>query len=250
MRNSLWRPIRRTLLTGSWATAVQPNENRTIQAHLLDYNPSTAMTRRQSYVTDMQIRFNSTVSPSKGIHQSLDCAINPKTVAINTCSDSDSSKTSTTEASANERVGIIDRLFGLDSCVASESFTNRWLMVIPAFATHMCIGSPYAWSLMADVVTRELGFVAPAASDWTLLEAATPLSITFAVLGFSASLVGKWQMKVGPRKAMAVASGAFGGGMLLGAAGIHFHNLELLYLGYGLLGGTGNSYFRTIQLTC
>jgi hypothetical protein len=30
-------------------------------------------------------------------------------------------------------------------------------MAVPAFLTHMCIGSPWAWSLMADVVTREVG---------------------------------------------------------------------------------------------
>ena len=48
-------------------------------------------------------------------------------------------------------------IFGLDSNVASENFKGRWLMAVPAFLTHMCIGSPWAWSLMADVVTREVG---------------------------------------------------------------------------------------------
>lgn len=137
------------------------------------------------------------------------------------------------------KLSIIDRLFGLDSCVASETFKSRWLMVIPAFATHMCIGSPYAWSLMADVVTREVGFVAPAAADWTLMEAALPLSMVFLLHGLSAGALGKWQLNVGPRKAMAAASVAFGGGLLLGAAGIYTHTLPLLYLGYGILGGTG-----------
>lgn len=46
-------------------------------------------------------------------------------------------------------------------------------------------------------------------------------------------------MKVGPRQAMAAASIAFGGGLVVGAAGLHFHSLPLLYLGYGFLGGTG-----------
>eukprot|EP01038_Epipyxis_sp_PR26KG_P004904 gene4904-6867_t len=126
-----------------------------------------------------------------------------------------------------------------DSSVAHPNFKNRWLMTIPAFATHMCIGSPWAWSLMADVITREQGFVTAAASDWTLMQAAFPLSIVFLMQGVSAAFVGKWQMKVGPRKAMAAASLSFGGGFLLGAAGIHFHSLPLLYLGYGFFGGTG-----------
>lgn len=112
-------------------------------------------------------------------------------------------------------------------------------MVVPAFMTHMAIGAPWAWSIMADVVTRENGFVAPAFSDWTLLESAYPLSIVFLTLGVSASLVGKWQMKVGARQAIATAAAAFGGGCLVGAAGIHFHSLPLLYAGYGFMAGTG-----------
>ena len=103
----------------------------------------------------------------------------------------------------------------------------------------MCIGSPYAWSLMADVITRQDGFVVAASSDWSLGEAAFPLSLVFAFQGLSASVLGKWQMKVGARKSIAAASVCFGGGLMLGALGIHMHSLPLLYLGYGVLGGTG-----------
>ena len=130
-------------------------------------------------------------------------------------------------------------ILGLESNVASKEFKNRWLMVLPAFATHMCLGAPYAWSLMADQITRELGFVTPAMADWSLMEAALPLSIVFIAQGIAASAVGKWQLKVGPRAAMATASVCFGGGFMLGALGIHIHSLPLLYAGYGLLGGTG-----------
>eukprot|EP01042_Synura_sphagnicola_P007443 gene7443-9534_t len=38
---------------------------------------------------------------------------------------------------------------------------------------------------------------------------------------------------------MALASVAFGGGLMLGSLGIHLHSLPLLYLGYGVLGGIG-----------
>lgn len=92
---------------------------------------------------------------------------------------------------------------------------------------------------MADVITREIGFVAPAAADWTMMEAAFPLSIVFVMQGISASVVGRWQLKVGARKAMTLASLSFGGGLMLGAAGIYFHSLPLLYAGYGFFGGTG-----------
>jgi hypothetical protein len=137
--------------------------------------------------------------------------------------------------------GILDNFIGYDTNEASQAFTSRWLMVLPAFATHMCIGSPWAWSIMADALTRQVGFVAPAAADWTLLEAAFPLSIVFLGQGLSASVVGTWQLKVGPRKAMAAAACAFGGGLLIGSAGIYFHSLPLLYAGYGALGGIGKT---------
>ncbi len=137
--------------------------------------------------------------------------------------------------------GFLDRLFGVESNISSPTFKNRWLMVAPAFATHMCIGSPYAWSMMADAITREYGFVTPAFSDWTLMEAALPLSIVFLLHGVSAAFLGKWQLKVGPRKTLAAGAAAFGGGLMLGAAGIASHSLPLLYLGYGVLAGTGTS---------
>ena len=71
-----------------------------------------------------------------------------------TSSSSLSSSSPPTAPSATSSTGGI---LGLDSNVASEKFKGRWLMAVPAFLTHMCIGSPWAWSLMADVVTREVG---------------------------------------------------------------------------------------------
>jgi MFS family permease len=81
--------------------------------------------------------------------------------------------------------------------------------------------------------------VAPVAADWALSDAAFPLSLVFIMLGGSAAVLGPWQNKVGVRKALMFSSFAFGGGLMLGAAGIHFHMLPLLYLGYGIMGGTG-----------
>lgn len=49
---------------------------------------------------------------------------------------------------------------------ASEGFTNRWAMVAPAFLTHMCIGSPWAWSVLSGTIKNEMGIVASAAGDW------------------------------------------------------------------------------------
>mmetsp|Transcript_11957 Transcript_11957/g.19970 ORF Transcript_11957/g.19970 Transcript_11957/m.19970 type:complete len:715 (-) Transcript_11957:1332-3476(-) len=146
---------------------------------------------------------------------------------------------STVSSEQKAKLSFWERTLGLQSNEASPAFKNRWLMAVPAFATHMCIGSPWAWSIMADTITKEVGFVAPCAADWSLMESAFPLSIVFLLMGVSASAVGRWQMKVGARTAMAASAVAFGGGIAVGAAGIHFHSLPLLYTGYGFMAGTG-----------
>lgn len=127
----------------------------------------------------------------------------------------------------------------LESNIASPTFTNRWAMLVPAVFTHLCIGSPFAWSLMADLITRHHGFVASAASDWTLGESALPLSIILGIFGVTSAIGGKWQLKIGARKSMSLAALCFGSGVALGGAAIHLHSLPLLYLGYGCLGGIG-----------
>jgi MFS family permease len=146
---------------------------------------------------------------------------------------------SSSDNSSPKKTSLIERLYGVESNVAAPTFKNRWAMVVPAVATHICIGSPYAWSMMADLLTREHGFVASAAADWTLMQSSLALSIVFAFQGFAATIFGKWQLKVGPRKSMAAAALCFGGALGLGSLGIYLHSLPLIYLGYGGLGGIG-----------
>jgi MFS family permease len=93
--------------------------------------------------------------------------------------------------------------------------------------------------MVADVITREYGFVTSAAADWTMMQSSMALSIVFASFGLSASLLGKWQLKVGARKSIAYAAGAFGSGLALGSLGIYLHSLPLVLGGYGVLGGLG-----------
>src|SRR6201986_2947457 len=55
----------------------------------------------------------------------------------------------------------------------------------------------------------------------------------------AAAFGGKWLEKVGPRVTMFVAACCFGGGFLVSAIGVQLHQIWLLYLGYGVVGGTG-----------
>jgi len=50
---------------------------------------------------------------------------------------------------------------------------------------------------------------------------------------------GRWVERSGPRKTMAAAACCFGGGFFLSALGVAWHQLWLIYFGYGVLGGCG-----------
>ena len=64
-------------------------------------------------------------------------------------------------------------------------------------------------------------------------------SIAIVFLGLASAVFGRWVERVGPRKSMFVSALCFGGGFLVSAVGIQLHQLWILYLGYGVLGGCG-----------
>src|SRR6185295_11425367 len=64
-------------------------------------------------------------------------------------------------------------------------------------------------------------------------------TLFFVLLGVSAAIWGGWLERVGPRKAGVVAACCWSGGLLIGAFGVYVHQLWLLWLGSGILGGIG-----------
>jgi len=138
------------------------------------------------------------------------------------------------------------RLLGPETAVASEGFSNRWAMMVPAFTTHLCLGGPgFGWSVLSSAIVREHGFVSSAATDWSLFDVTMPMPIFFTFLGLAGAAAGNWQNVVGPRMAILTGGMLFGGGMVVGAAGIAMHSLPLLYLGFGVLGGLGTGLCYT-----
>jgi len=129
-------------------------------------------------------------------------------------------------------------LLSKERIVASPTF-NRWLVPPASIAIHLCIGSVYAWSIYNPALTRVIGVVTPAAGDWTLAETNRVFTVAIVFLGLSAALAGKWLEDVGPRKVGTVAALCWGGGYLVGALGVLWHQLALVYLGYGVIGGCG-----------
>src|SRR4029078_6525916 len=56
-------------------------------------------------------------------------------------------------------------------------------------------------------------------------------------LGVSSAVFGRWVEEGGPRRAMFTAALCWAGGFFISAVGVYAHNLWLIYLGYGVLGG-------------
>jgi MFS family permease len=88
-------------------------------------------------------------------------------------------------------------------------------------------------------MTRLIGITQSAPDDWKLTDLGWIFSIAIFFLGASAALLGRWVEEGGPRRAMFTAGLCWAGGFLLSAVGVYVHNIWLIYLGYGVLGGVG-----------
>ncbi|MBU2358087.1 MAG: OFA family MFS transporter [Alphaproteobacteria bacterium] len=125
------------------------------------------------------------------------------------------------------------------SHIVAKPGYNRWRVPPASIAIHLCIGSVYAWSVFNPPLTRELGVVASSADDWSLSSVVWIFSVAIVFLGLAAAFAGKWLEDVGPRMVGVVAAFLWGGGFIIGSFGISAHQLWLVYLGYGVLGGCG-----------
>ena len=131
-------------------------------------------------------------------------------------------------------MSILDR----ESTVAPPGF-NRWLIPPAALAVHLSIGQVYAFSVFKIPLTRVLGIHQSISGDWDQPSLAWIFSIAIAFLGISAAIFGRWVEANGPRKTMLAAACCFGGGFLISALGVAWHQLWIIYLGYGVIGGCG-----------
>ncbi|MDD5277580.1 MAG: OFA family MFS transporter [Methylovulum sp.] len=128
--------------------------------------------------------------------------------------------------------------FSKQRAVAHSGY-NRWMVPPAALAVHLCIGQAYAFSVFNEPLTRVLGIGSASPEDWKLTTLGWIFSLAIVFLGLSAAFGGKWLEKVGPRLTMFVAACCFGGGFLVSALGVYLHEIWLVYLGYGVIGGIG-----------
>ena len=145
-------------------------------------------------------------------------------------------------------LGILDR----EHTVAKAGF-NRWLVPPAALCIHLCIGMAYGFSVFWLPLSRAIGLTAPKACpdislwqelftttcDWKVASLGWMYTLFFVLLGVSAAIWGGWLERSGPRKAGAVAACCWGGGLLIGAFGVYVHQLWLMWLGAGVIGGIG-----------
>lgn len=133
---------------------------------------------------------------------------------------------------------MIPSFLSKEAIVARPGY-NRWLIAFSALGIHLCIGSVYAWSLFNPALTKRVGVVTSASSDWSLTNVVWVFTVAIVVLGLAAATLGKWLERVGPRMVGLVSAACWGGGFIVGGLGILTGQLWLLYLGYGVLGGIG-----------
>ncbi|MEO3435118.1 OFA family MFS transporter [Inquilinus sp. CAU 1745] len=114
---------------------------------------------------------------------------------------------------------------------------SRWMVPPAALCVHLCIGQAYALSVFNLPMTKLVGITESAPEDWKLTQLGWIFSIAIFFLGVSSAVFGRWVEEGGPRRAMFTAALCWAGGFFISAIGIQIHNLWLIYLGYGVLGG-------------
>src|SRR3954453_18056788 len=145
--------------------------------------------------------------------------------------------------------GFLDK----ERTIAGPTF-NRWLVPPAALCIHLCIGMAYGFSVFWLPLTKALGISksieCPADMSWvaqlftTTCDWDKPIlgwmyTLFFVFLGSSAALWGGWLERAGPRKAGVVTAVCWCGGLLMSAVGVYTHQLWLMWLGSGVIGGIG-----------
>ena len=163
-------------------------------------------------------------------------------------------------ASRDIAPGIFDR----ERIIAKAGF-NRWHVPPAALCIHLCIGMAYGfsvfWKPLEGVLVGADGKALPSCSEgattfsekaagtakalfatdcnWSQFDLGWMYTFFFVMLGVSAAIWGAWLERAGPRKAGTVAAICWCGGLLISALGIHLHQLWLLWIGSGIIGGIG-----------
>jgi MFS family permease len=148
----------------------------------------------------------------------------------------------------NVQPGLLAR----ERIIAGPGF-NRWLVPPAALAIHLCIGMAYGFSVFWLPLSRALGITKTIACpqlsiwealfnstcDWRVADLGWMYTLFFVFLGCAAAIWGGWVERGGPRRAGVVAAICWCGGLLISAIGVANHQLWMLWIGSGAIGGVG-----------
>ena len=149
--------------------------------------------------------------------------------------------------------------------ITANANFNRWLVPPAALAVHLSIGMAYGFSVfwkplgsaLKDASGEPLKACAAGATtfgeklsgtgtalfatdcNWTQFDLGWMYTLFFVLLGCSAAVWGGWLERAGPRKAGLVATLCWCGGLLISAYGVYSHQLWMMWLGSGVIGGIG-----------
>ena len=157
-----------------------------------------------------------------------------------------------TSVSAVGGAGSTPDLLSRERIIAKPGF-NRWLVPPAALAIHLCIGMAYGFSVFWLPLSRALNGTSTVACsgmtlaqdlftktcDWSIADMGWMFTLFFVFLGSASAIWGGWLERVGPRKAAVVAALCWCGGLLISAVGVINHQLWMLWVGSGAIGGIG-----------
>ena len=144
-------------------------------------------------------------------------------------------------------------LLAKERTIAGPKF-NRWLVPPAALAIHLCIGMAYGFSVFWLPLSKAIGITAPVACpadmnffarifasncDWQISMLGWTYTLFFVFLGSSAAIWGGWLEHAGPRKAGVISALCWCGGLVISAYGVYSHQIWMLWLGSGVIGGIG-----------
>ncbi|GAA4825768.1 L-lactate MFS transporter [Algivirga pacifica] len=112
-----------------------------------------------------------------------------------------------------------------------EQIKNRWLIAASAVGIHISIGAVYAYSVLKNPLQEQMG--------WALNETSWAFSIAIIFMALSASFLGRFVERIGPRKSGLLSAALYGAGFLISGLSISMESLPLFFLGYGVIGGIG-----------
>ena len=117
---------------------------------------------------------------------------------------------------------------------------NRWFIAVAAILTHLFLGTVYAWSFFQKPVSEAYG--------WTQGETAWAFSISNLMMGVTSAWCGAKLHQFKLKNLATMGAVLYGLGYIVSYFALKLEILPLLYIGFGFIGGIGNTRGGRIEL--